>query len=599
MNEDRSVTPESIPEHPSALSETGSFVLGWGGEHEVLPDNPDSEITIHGTPVVAGTVYAPVVWAVRPAAPPATAPALAPEDRDAEYERYLAATKTVAERLNTRADATVGSASDVLKVTASFARDKGIRKEVKALVADGVPPVQALVRATAKFTDMFRLAGGLMAERVTDLKDVCDRVCAELLGEPEPGIPTPSAPSVLFADDLAPADTAGLDPALVVGLATELGGPTSHTAIIARQMGIPCIVAVRDLPSVKEGAQVLLDGTAGTITIGSDPDEARKKVDADAAWREKVRNWCGPVQTKDGHHVQLLVNVQDAAGAAKAAEGEAEGIGLLRTELCFLGESVEPSVETQKEIYKGVFSAYPGRKVVVRTLDAGSDKPVPFASLDDEENPALGVRGLRISGRDESLLLHQLDAIAAASAEVDGDHWVMAPMVSTIAEAEWFTGLVRERGLKGGIMVEVPAVAIMIDHFMNYVDFVSIGTNDLTQYVMAADRLSPHLAEYTDPWQPAVLHLIATTAEAGMRKEKPVGVCGEAAADPILACVLAGMGVSSLSMAASAVPYVGAQLSEVTLAQCRAAAKAVVTAKTPGEARWLARTALGIDPVQQ
>ncbi|MCF2706677.1 phosphoenolpyruvate--protein phosphotransferase [Arcanobacterium haemolyticum] len=549
---------------------------------------------IYGTPVVSGMAYAPVMWVVRPSVPPSTAPSIPEEKRDDEFAKYESAAATVSERLFARGEVTIGQTSDVLKMSAALAKDRGIRKEVRGLIKGGTPAVQAVVRATDHFVDLFLKAGGLMAERVTDLRDVRDRVVAELEGRPEPGVPTPTQPSILFADDLAPADTAGLDPSLIVGLATELGGPTSHTAIIARQLGIPCIVAMRDLPRVGEGELVLLDGAKGTVVRNADPEEATKLVARDREWRDSIAAWRGPATTTDGHHVELLVNVQDGATAGKAAEGEAEGIGLFRTELCFLDSQVEPSVDEQVGIYKPVFDAYPNNKVVVRTLDAGSDKPIAYANMEHEDNPALGVRGLRITGRNPELLSHQLDAVAEAAKGRDAKTWVMAPMVSTLSEAEWFAQEVHSRGLTAGIMVEVPAVAILAEQFLSRVDFVSIGTNDLTQYTMAADRLSSHLAEYTDPWQPAALELIARTAAAGKKLGKPVGVCGEAAADPSLACVLVGMGVTSLSMASSAISTVGAQLSAVSFEQCVAAAEAVVGAQDAKDARFRAREALGI-----
>ncbi len=551
-----------------------------------------SEIT--GTPVVSGMAYAPAMWVVRPSVPPATAQPIPEEGREEQLKKYDDAAAAVAARLLKRSENTIGSASDVLKMSAGLAEDRGIRKEVRKAVLGGVPAVQAVVRATDKFVEMFQKVGGLMAERVTDLRDVRDRVVAEIQGDPDPGVPVPDEPCVLLADDLAPADTAGLNPDLVVGLATELGGPTSHTAIICRQLGIPCIVAVRSLSEIGEGELILLDGGKGLITRNADPEVAAQKVAADKVWREKIRDWRGPAITTDGHHADLLVNIQDGPTAQKAAQGQAEGIGLFRTELCFLDSQTEPSIDEQADIYRPVFEAFPENKVVVRTLDAGSDKPIAFANMEEEENPALGVRGLRITGQNPELLQHQLDAIAKAAEGHKGKAWVMAPMVATVSEAEWFVGEVHKRGLTGGIMVEVPAVAVMAEQFLEVVDFVSLGTNDLTQYTMAADRLSSHLAEYTDPWQPAVLALIAKTAVAGKKLGKPVGVCGEAAADPILACVLLGMGVTSLSMAASAVSTVGAQISAVSLAQCEAAAEAVKAARSSGDARTLARDALGI-----
>lgn len=547
---------------------------------------------IQGTPVVAGKAYAPVMWASRLELPHTFVPV--PEsERVAQREAYEDAAHKVSDRLSERAMRTVGTAGDVLFTMSAFATDKGIRREVASLIDSGASAVEAIIRATAIFSDRFKLAGGFMAERASDLGDVRNRIVAELLGQPEPGIPTPVEPIVLLAEDLSPADAAGLNPDLVMGIATTLGGPTSHTAIIARQLGIPCVVAVSDLASVAEGEYLFFDGTTGRLSTGVDSERAEQQVLQDHRWRERAKNWNGPAITTDGRHIELLVNVQDGAGAKAAAAGPAEGVGLLRTELCFLEEMSEPSIEHQELIYSKVFGAFPTGKVVVRTLDAGSDKPISYATVGDEDNPALGVRGLRIRERHPDIMSHQLEAISRA-ARSHPKAWVMAPMVSTVEEAEWFTDAVHAYGLRAGIMVEVPAVALQARRFLEIVDFVSIGTNDLTQYVMAADRLSPYLAQLTDAWQPAVLDLIATTARAGRYFNKPVGVCGEAAADPLLACVLTGMGISSLSMAPSQVPMVGAQLSAVTYASCVRAAEAVRSAHDAMDARRLARESLGM-----
>lgn len=551
--------------------------------------------TVYGTPVVPGVAYAPAAWTQRPPLPPLTAPDLPDNQREPQVLAFETATKDVAKGLFERATHAEGHVAEVLTVTASLATDRAWKRETTGRIRKGTPAVQATMASTEKFIALFEKAGGLMAERTTDLRDVRDRVIAHLEGRPEPGIPHADHPVVLLADDLSPADTAGLHPDLYVAIATEVGGPTSHTSIIARQLGIPCIVAARELSEIPEGAPVLVDARKGTLTLGVDEADALRAVAEDAERLKVIRQWHGPARTADGVPVQLLANVQDGAGAAAAAQGEAEGVGLFRTELLFLDTPVEPSVQSQSKSYEPVFAAFPHSKVVVRTLDAGSDKPVPFATLSEEFNPALGVRGIRTTGHNEKLLIHQLDAVAAAAQQQPGtDVWVMAPMVSTIPEAEWFTGLVHERGLKSGIMIEVPSAVILIDQFLEVVDFVSIGTNDLTQYTMAADRMSPHLAEYTDPWQPAVLALIARTAAEGKKQGKPVGVCGEAAADPALACVLTGMGITSLSMATNAIPPVGAQLSQVTLAQCQAAAAAVRGSRDAGNARERARAELGM-----
>ena len=253
----------------------------------------------------------------------------------------------------------------------------------------------------------------------------------------------------------------------------------------------------------------------------------------------------------------------------------------------------EPSVEEQAEIYAQVLGAFGGDQyVVVRTLDAGSDKPIAFATHEGEENPALGVRGLRLSFDNPGLLERQLDGIELAADQTGTETWVMAPMVATVAEATDFAAKVRARGLKPGVMVEIPSAALLAHRMLEVVDFLSIGTNDLTQYAMAADRMATDLAHLTDPWQPAVLHLIAITAEAGRQAGKPVGVCGEAAADPLLAIALIGMGITSLSMAAAAVRPVGAQLSRVTMQTCAEAAEAALAANDPMSGREAVRALL-------
>jgi phosphotransferase system enzyme I (PtsI) len=482
--------------------------------------------------------------------------------------------------------------AEVLSTTAGLARDRGLLSAVEQRIDGGASAAVATVAAAGQFVDLFTSLGGLMAERVTDVRDIRDRIVAELTGQGEPGVPSPETPSVLLADDLAPADTAGLDPARIIALATRLGGATSHTAIIARQLGLPCVVGVGGLDAVPAGAVVLVDGEEGTVTVDPDPAAAQARVDEAGAAAAALAGYRGPGTTRDGMAVQVLANVQDGPGARAAAAAQAEGVGLLRTELAFFGRAEEPSVEEQAQIYAAVFEAFPGGKVVLRTLDAGSDKPLAFATPPDEANPALGVRGLRVARRNPGLLTRQLDAVAEAARRTGSAPWVMAPMVSTVAEAAEFARLVRERGLVPGVMVEVPSVALLADRFLEHLDFLSIGTNDLSQYTFAADRLSADLADLTDPWQPALLALVQAAAAAGKRAGKPVGVCGEAAADPLLACVLVGLGITSLSCAASSVAGVGARLVTVDLATCQRAGELALAAADPQAARAAARAVL-------
>jgi len=564
----------------------------------VTSESSVASTVLRGTPVVPGLAFGPVVRVTQEISPAAVAAYGdgGHADTEAALAAYDAAVEQVAGGFTAKAERASGAATQVLTASAGLTRDKGLRGAVSTRLSAGDPLLDAVRGAVAQFVDVFSAMGGLMAERATDLRDIERRLVARIVGEPEPGVEVPSEASVLVASDLAPADTAGLDPAVVVGLVTERGGPTSHTAIIARQLGIPCVVGVAGALGLAAGATVLVDGATGTVDPGVEAEDAASRVEADRASRALADSWTGPAVTADGTRITVMANVADAESARGAATAPVEGVGLFRTELCFLDRKEEPSAEEQGDIYAGVLEPFaaqgPDVHVVVRTLDAGSDKPVAFATLEDEENPALGVRGLRLAIHNPELLERQLDGIAIAAERTGVDTWVMAPMVATVAEAADFADRVRSRGLKPGVMIEVPSAALLASRMLEVVDFLSIGTNDLTQYVMAADRLATDLAHLTDPWQPAVLHMVAITAEAGRRARKPVGVCGEAAADPLLAVALVGMGVTSLSMAPAAVRAVGAQLSQVNMTTAEKAAEAALSAADPMAGRDAVRAVL-------
>jgi phosphotransferase system enzyme I (PtsI) len=559
------------------------------------PSSTPSSGVLTGTPVVPGVALGPVVTVTSEVPADAVAAFEAeepagPEDALTAYDEAVAA---VADSLVARSANASGAAAEVLVATAGLVRDKGLRSAVRKRLNAGEPVLTALGGSVEQFTTMFTQMGGLMAERVTDLQDIERRLTARLVGAPEPGLTPPSEPSVLVAEDLAPPDTAGLDPATVVALVTEKGGPTSHTAIIARQLGIPCVVGVAGATGLAAGSRVLVDGATGTVETHPDEADAAERVRRDQEWREHLATWSGPAQTKSGTPVKVLANVADGASAEKAAGFPVEGVGLFRTELCFLDSTEEPSVEAQSEVYAAVLRPFAdGRTVVVRTLDAGSDKPIAYATPKGEENPALGVRGLRLSFDNPGLLDRQIEGIALAAEKTGTQPWVMAPMVATVAEAAEFAERVRRHGLSAGVMVETPSAALLAEQILGVVDFLSIGTNDLTQYAMAADRMASELAHLTDPWQPAVLRLIAMTATAGRSAGKPVGVCGEAAADPALAAVLVGLGITSLSMAPNAVRAVGAQLGTTTDDACRRAADVALEQSDPHEARAAVRAVL-------
>jgi len=510
-----------------------------------------------------------------------------PEDHpgvaDAEAETRLAidALNLTAEDLERRAAATpIPGAAEVLEATAMIARDPSLEEAIRSAIAKGEPAAWAIDRAIDAFRALLLDLGGYMAERVGDLDDVRDRTVARLLGEPMPGIPERDTPFVLVADDLAPADTVTLTTDRVVALVTVKGGPTSHTAILARSLGLPAVVACPDAASLAEGELVAVDGSTGEVLVGVTPEDAAATNLAERKRRAARVASRGPGRTADGHRVSLLVNIGDAAGAAKVAKVDAEGVGLFRTEFLYLDRQEAPSVDEQVSLYANVFKEMGGRKIVVRTLDAGADKPLPFLTQEGEPNPALGVRGLRTARRDPDVLTDQLAALAIAQKETNAVVWVMAPMVATAAEAKGFTDLVHSHGLPiGGVMIEIPAAALRAADLLEHTDFLSIGTNDLAQYTLAADRMAGELADLLDPWQPALLDLIRMTAQAGLAAGKSVGVCGEAAASPALAPVLVGLGVTSLSMSATAVADVRDALAVVTLADCQEMAARALAGK--------------------
>jgi phosphotransferase system enzyme I (PtsI) len=507
-------------------------------------------------------------------------------DAAAESAAVAEALAAVAADLSARGEKAGGEAKDVLDAQALMAQDPTLVDDVDQRIADGATGERAVFEAFAAFQEMLVGMGGYMAERATDLGDVAQRVIASLRGVPAPGVPESDAPFVLVAPDLAPADTALLDLEKVLALITRDGGPTSHTAILARSKSIPAIVGVTGALDLADGTVVVADAATGVVTVDPSADEV---ADAEARIADRAAAAAAPLTDgalADGHAVPLLANLGSPDEAAGAVALGAEGVGLFRTEFLFLGNSTAPTVESQTASYTALLEAFPGRKVVVRALDAGADKPLSFLNDAHEENPALGLRGLRALRVKEQILRDQLSALAAAQAATTADLWVMAPMVSDAEETEYFVALGRELGLKTvGVMAEVPSLAVLADQIFSSADFVSVGTNDLTQYTLAADRMLGSVASYQDPWHPAVLRLVKALGDAGAAAGKPVGICGEAAADPLLAVVLVGLGATTLSMTPAALADVRLELGNHTLEQARALATAAIAATTASGAR--------------
>ena len=550
--------------------------------------------SLTGIGVSPGLIAGPVARMAPGITEPEIATLDSSRDPEKECDRIAEAAQKVKKSLELSAAEAKGDGRTLLETTAQMAADPTLTTSAQAKVRERkLVPERAVWEAAGTLAGMLESLGGYMAERTRDVGDVRDRIVAVLTDSPMPGIPRMPEPFVLVAEDLAPADTALLDPEKVVAFITSEGGPTSHTAILARALGIPAIVGTGTevTDQLHDGDIVLVDGTKGAVTLN--PTEEALRRARELASRVRVFN--GDGATRDGHEVQLLANVGDAAGARSAAEAGAMGVGLFRTEFCFLDQPEEPTVEAQVEAYRGVLEAFPGKKVVVRTLDAGADKPLPFLTDATEANPALGVRAYRTARRDPEVLEHQLEALAKAEAGTEAKVWVMAPMISTADEAKAFTDKARSYGLTiAGMMIEVPSAAIMADKLFEHADFASIGTNDLTQYVMAADRLLSSLADLSTGWQPAVLRLIKSACDGAAPHDRPVGVCGEAAADPALAVVLVGLGVKSLSMTARALPDVDAVLKSVDLADCQRLAELAINARTADDARAAVRAELPI-----
>ena len=545
---------------------------------------------LRGVGIGLGVAQGPVARMAEPFPPPGDAPSALSSDE--ETARVRDAVAGVARELEQRGAQAGGAAQDVLEAQAMMAEDPSLEAEIDTRIGAGKTAEFAVHDAFATFRETLTAMGGYLGERAADLDDVAQRVIARLRGVPAPGVPDPGHPFVLVAKDLAPADTALLDLDKVLALVTTEGGPTSHTAILAREKSIVAVVGAVDATGLIEGEMVIVDAAAGVVTTQPTAEELERAHNRAADRASAASAPITPGALGDGTPIPLLANLGKPEGAEEAVALGAEGVGLFRTEFLFLSANQAPTVEQQRESYRQLLAAFPGKKVVVRVLDAGADKPLAFLNDAHEENPALGLRGIRALRASEDILREQLTALAEADAATDADLWVMAPMVATVEETEYFTAIARDYGIRtAGVMVEVPSSALLADRILVDADFASIGTNDLTQYTLAADRLLGSVAAFQDPWHPAVLRLIREVGDAGRVHRKPVGICGEAAADPLLAVVLVGLGATSLSMAPTALADVRASLLQYSLDDARVISEAALAANDAASARDAAREA--------
>ena len=532
-----------------------------------------------------------------PGPPPERAPG-PPQEELALLDRGLQEARAAIERDRDTLAARAGSpGAEIFRAHLALLDDQALLEPAEAAIATGATAERAIHEAAEQVAGVYRaLPDPLLAERAADVLDVGRRVVAALRDD----VTVVEAPrGIVVGDELTPADTAALDPALVTGLVTARGSATTHAAIIARSLSLPAVVGVGPAAlTIPAGTTLLVDGDAGTVQVDPPPaelDDARVRSErlrrSAAAARSRAHE---PGATRDGTRIEVFANLGSAAEAAAAVEFGAEGVGLLRTEFLFWGREELPGEEEQAETLRQIAITLDGRPLVVRTLDAGADKPLPALAMPPEANPFLGVRGIRVGLLRRDLLATQFRAILRVAAEHPLK--TMLPMVATLAEIEAARRVLAEARadtgidvpMELGIMVEVPAAALTATRLAAHVDFFSVGTNDLTQYTMAAERGDARLASLLSGPQPAVLRLVRDTVDAASARGRWVGVCGELAGDPAAAVLLAGLGVTELSMATGLVPAAKAALREVELASARAAALAALETDDADAARALA-----------
>jgi multiphosphoryl transfer protein len=568
----------------------GDLEPAAGGE---APDAPGPGGQLRGVPASPGIAIGPARH-LRPSEPVVADDAAGtPAEERARLDAARAAARDELQQVRATVTARGGAAAaDIFSAHTVLLDDVAITEPALRRIEEGTGAARAWKAASEEAAAAFRaLEDPYLRERAVDVEDVCRRVLAGL------GC-TPSAaalegPGIVVADELTPGEAAGLDPGAAWAIATARGGATAHAAILARALGIPAVVGLGEaLLGIPEATPLVIDGEAGIVDVDPGDEavaerQARQKA-ADAQRRALLARAAEPGALRDGRRVEVFANIGSTAEAARAVEQGAEGVGLLRTEFLFLDRATPPEEDEQVAVLSEIARALDGRPVVVRTLDAGADKPLPFLRQDPETNPFLGRRGIRLSLAEPELLRTQLRAILRVAEEHPLK--VMFPMVATLEEIRAARGLLAEARaglgiraeLEVGAMVEVPALALQATQFAPEVDFFSIGTNDLAQYTMAAERGNAALAGLLDGARAPLLALIAAVIEAADEHGRWVGVCGELAGEPEAAVLLAGLGVRELSMAASRIPAVKAALRESDGEAAAAAARRALPQRDRG-----------------
>jgi phosphotransferase system enzyme I (PtsI) len=533
-------------------------------------------------------------------------------DRVAETARFQSALAEARDQLAgvqaRAAEASGPQEAAIFETHALMLEDPELIERVEHEIAThGVNAEAALHDAVKTYAQVLAgLDDEYLRARAADVRDVARRVLRILVGYAESPTEGLAVPSVILARDLTPSDTVMLDKSLVLGFCTAEGGATSHSAILARSLGLPAVVgAGPGVVQVSDGTNVVLDGGAGTVLIEPPEELVRgyreRQGTAERAAVHARRNATEPAVTRDGHRVEVVANIGSVADAHAAILAGAEGVGLLRTEFLYLERTQLPDEEEQYEAYRAILGVFGDRPVVLRTLDAGGDKEIAYLGLAGEPNPFLGLRAIRLCLARPDLFRPQLRAALRAGAA--GNLKLMFPMVATLAElraarallAACRAELVAEgrpvaKAMEVGIMVEVPSAAVLADRFAPEVDFFSIGTNDLSQYTLAADRTNARVSRLADAFHPAVLRLVRGVVEAAHARGKWVGLCGELASEPLALPLLLGLGLDELSMSAPAIPAAKEMLRSLNRQEARALAAEALERSEPAEVEALVRS---------
>ena len=490
-----------------------------------------------------------------------------------------------------------------------IAQDPSLSDGIKSLVESSHTNVVAATAQTIEtFANIFLgMEDAYMRERGADIKDIGDRLMRNMLGMNPRGLSHISGEVILVAQDLAPSDTASLDKNVVKGIVTAAGGPTSHAAIMARTLEIPAVMGVGDIESFVDGDKAVVLGTDGIVEINpSDADWAEYTNQAGAFQEElkRLRESANlEATTTDGHYVELFGNIGKAKDAKNALTMGAQGIGLYRTEFLYMENDELPAEDVQFEEYKKVAQDMKGKPVIIRTMDIGGDKELKCLDLPSEMNPFLGYRAIRISLNRPDIFKVQLRALLRASAF--GDIHIMYPMIASVEEVKQANAMLDEckeeltaegkefnKDIKVGIMIEVPAAAVISPILAKYVDFFSIGTNDLCQYTLAVDRMNEAIGSLYQPLHPGVLRLIKHVIDASHEQGKFTGMCGELASDPVATMILLGLGLDEFSMTASSIPLIKNILRSVSKAECEEVANKALTMDTAEEITAYAKSVL-------